>query len=70
MIEMLKKEIKLCLLIIFLCALVGTAGILVADNRTRQVGFADSSPSFSFKIEGGHGELTIFGQDFIIGFEN
>ena len=59
---MLKEEIKLCLLIIFLCALV--------DNRTRQVGFADSSPSFSFKIEGGHGELTIFGQDFIIGFEN
>ena len=41
---MLKKEIKLCLLIIFLCALVGTAGILVADNRTRQVGFADSFP--------------------------
>lgn len=67
---MIKGEIKLCCTIIAVCFFVGITGIFIVDNRTRQVGFADFSPAFSFKIESGHAEVTVLGQSYIIGPEN
>lgn len=63
----MKKELKICALIICFCALLGLAGMFVADNNTRKTGFNDSTPSFSFEIKSNHAELTFFGNTYVIG---
>ena len=66
----MKKELKICALIICFCAILGLAGMFVADNNTRKTGFNDGTPSFSFKIKSNHAEITFFGNTYVIGPES
>lgn len=64
----MKKELKLCALIICICAILGLVGMMIADNNTRRVGFNDLTPAFSFEVKNDYAEITFFGKEYIIGY--